>query len=187
MESAAGVILLFKGLLWLLAIIINETWNSEPECTRWQQLPRAADVGGLLVLEICGGVRSKNKKWRDRFGSCHLPPTPWNTCLVKLTSYADDFGPVPLAVGTTFSSGHMALQEAVSTLVAHYWVDVIVRALSTNQEGVIHGGRGSAEDCGGKKWDRTVRLDGLMEPCNKDTLLISHTWSLYWAADTLQY
>lgn len=44
----------------------------------------------------------------------------WKSCCVKLTFYADDFRPVPLPVGTTLSSGHMALQEAVGTLVAHY-------------------------------------------------------------------
>lgn len=61
--------------------------------------------------------------------------------------YADDFRPVPLAIGTALSGGHMALQEAVGTLVAHYGVDVIVGALPTNQEGIIHSGRGSAKHC----------------------------------------
>lgn len=45
---------------------------------------------------------------------------------VKLTSYADDFRSVPFAVGTALSGGHVALEEAVSTLVARYGVDVIV-------------------------------------------------------------
>lgn len=73
----------------------------------------------------------------------------------KLTFYADDFWPVPLAVGTTLSGGDVALQEAVDALVAHHRVDVIVGALPTNQEGVIHGRRGSAQHWGIKNTDRT--------------------------------
>lgn len=61
--------------------------------------------------------------------------------------YADDFRPVPLAVGATLSSGHMTLQEAVGALVARDRVDVVVGALPTNQEGVIHSGRSSAKHC----------------------------------------
>lgn len=63
----------------------------------------------------------------------------------KLTFYADDFWPVPLAVGATLGGGHMALQEAVGALVARHRVDVVVGALPTNQEGVVHGRRGSAQ------------------------------------------
>lgn len=39
----------------------------------------------------------------------------------------------------------MALQEAVGALVARHRVDVVVGALPTNQEGVVHGRRGSAQ------------------------------------------
>lgn len=61
----------------------------------------------------------------------------------KLTFYADDLRPVPLAVGATLGGGHVALQEAVGALVACHRMDVVVWALPTNQEGVVHG-RGSA-------------------------------------------
>lgn len=61
--------------------------------------------------------------------------------------YADDFGSVPLAVGATLSSGHMALQEAIGALVAHHRVDVVVGSLPTNQESIIHSGRCSAKHC----------------------------------------
>lgn len=44
----------------------------------------------------------------------------------KLTFYADDFWLVPLAVGATLGGGHVALQEAVGTLVANHRVDVVV-------------------------------------------------------------
>lgn len=57
---------------------------------------------------------------------------------VKLTFYADDFRSVPLAIGTTLSGGHVTLQEAISALVAHYRVDVVVGTLLTNEEGIIH-------------------------------------------------
>lgn len=39
----------------------------------------------------------------------------------------------------------MALQEAVGTLVARHRVDVVVGAFPTNQEGVVHGRRGSTQ------------------------------------------
>lgn len=80
---------------------------------------------------------------------CHL-------ARVKLTFYADDFRPVPLAVGTTLSSGHMALQEPIGALVAHHGVDVIVGALPTNQEGVIHSGWGSTKHCRMEERDRIL-------------------------------
>lgn len=63
----------------------------------------------------------------------------------KLTFYADDLGPVPLSVRATLGGGHVALQEAVGALVARHRVDVVVGALPTNQEGVVHGRRGSTQ------------------------------------------
>lgn len=63
----------------------------------------------------------------------------------ELTFYADDFRPVPLAIGATLGGRHVALQEAFSALVADHRVDVIVGALPTNQEGVIHKRRGSTK------------------------------------------
>ena len=63
----------------------------------------------------------------------------------ELTFYADDFRPVPFAIGATLGGRHMALQEAFGTLVADHRVDVVVGALPTNQEGIIHRGRGSAK------------------------------------------
>lgn len=57
--------------------------------------------------------------------------------------YADDFGSVPFAVCTTLGGGNVALQEAIGALVTHDGVNVVVRALSTNQEGVVHWGRDS--------------------------------------------
>lgn len=77
-----------------------------------------------------------------------------------LTFYADDFRSVPLAIGATLSSGHVALQEAVGALVAHHRVDVVVGALPANQEGVIHSGRGSAKHC------RIKERDGMRENIN---------------------
>lgn len=38
----------------------------------------------------------------------------------ELTFYADDFRPVPLAIGATLGCGHVALQEAFNTLVADH-------------------------------------------------------------------
>lgn len=70
---------------------------------------------------------------------------PEISCCVKLTFYADDFRSVPLAIGATLSSRHMALQEAVGALVTHHRVDIIVGKLPTNQEGIIHSGWGSAK------------------------------------------
>lgn len=69
----------------------------------------------------------------------------------KLTFYADDFWSVPLAVGTTLGGGNMALQEAAGALVTHYRVDVIVGTLPANQEGIIHSGRCSTENCRGQR------------------------------------
>lgn len=63
----------------------------------------------------------------------------------ELTFYADDFRSVPFAIGATLSGGHVALQEAFGTLVADDGVNVVVGALPTNQEGVIHRRRGSAK------------------------------------------
>lgn len=63
----------------------------------------------------------------------------------ELTFYADDFRSVPFAIGATLCCGHVALQEAFGTLVADNRVDVVVGALPTNQEGVIHRRRGSAK------------------------------------------
>ncbi len=65
--------------------------------------------------------------------------------MCELTFYADDLRSVPLAVGATLGGGHVALQEAVGALVAHYRVDVVVGTLPANQEGVIHSGWGSAK------------------------------------------
>lgn len=70
---------------------------------------------------------------------------------MKLTFYADDLWPVPLAVGATLSGGNVALQEAVGALVTHHGVDVIVGTLPTDEEGVVHGGRSAAEDCRGQE------------------------------------
>lgn len=50
-------------------------------------------------------------------------------CHVILTFYADNFRPVPLAISAALSSGYVALQEAVSALVAHYRVDIVVGTL----------------------------------------------------------
>lgn len=84
---------------------------------------------------------------------CDNDPTHGNAAddARELTFYADDFRPVPLAVGATLGGGHVALQEAVGALVASHGVDVVVGALTTNQEGVVHGGRGSTKHCGGRR------------------------------------
>lgn len=68
----------------------------------------------------------------------------------KLTFYADDLWPVPLAVGTALGGGHVALQETVGALVARHRVDVVVGALPTNQEGVVHGRGSSAQHWRGR-------------------------------------
>ena len=64
-----------------------------------------------------------------------------------LTLGADDLGLVPLAVGATLGRGDVALQEAVGALVAHHRVDVVVRPLAPNQEGVLRRGRSPTKHC----------------------------------------
>jgi len=92
---------------------------------------------------------AKNKK-NVNVGEKKWPNERKKYLKIKLTFYADDFGPVPLAVGATLGGRHVALKEAVGALVASHRVDVVVGAFPTNQEGVVHGGRGSAKHCGGR-------------------------------------
>lgn len=85
-------------------------------------------------------------KWKhDNDQTDMLPREKTRSIERKLTFYADDFGPVPLSVSATLGGGHVALQEAVGALVARHRVDVVVGALPTNQEGVVHGRRGSTQ------------------------------------------
>lgn len=94
-----------------------------------------------------GGVHLTDPGWFKN-KPCALTPPPQMGNLHRvslLTFYADDFRSVPLSVGAALGGGHVALQEAFGALVADDGVDVVVGALPANQEGVIHGGRGSAK------------------------------------------
>lgn len=93
-----------------------------------------------FISQTCDGLKSKT--WK-----CGDDPSKQEVSIFaeELTFYADDFRPVPLAIGTTLGGRHVALQEAFGTLVADHRVDVVVGALPTNQEGVIHSRRGSAK------------------------------------------
>lgn len=89
----------------------------------------------LQLLIMSAGLKSLNAGCQQPCRAVHAGGSVFQTCadacakktqirtaslLVTLTSYADDFRPVPSAVGTALSSGHVALEEAVSTLVACY-------------------------------------------------------------------
>lgn len=74
---------------------------------------------------------------------------------MTLTFYADDLGPVPLAVSATLSCGNVALQEAFCTLVTDHRVYVVVRAFPTNQVGVVHRGRSSTKHYRDKNTNNT--------------------------------
>lgn len=96
-----------------------------------------------FISQTCDGLKIKpgEVQMTQQTGNLH------QTSLVtkELTFYADDFRSVPLAIGAALSSWHVALQEAFGALVADYRVDVVVGALPTNQEGVIHRRRGSTK------------------------------------------
>lgn len=61
LSKPRGFIQFATTVIFLLAIINNESRNGKPECTWWQQLPRAVNVGGGWLLQTYGGVRAKNK------------------------------------------------------------------------------------------------------------------------------
>lgn len=113
-----------------------------------------------FISQNCDGL--KNKRWK-----CGDDPSKEEVSFFAnaLTFYADDFWAIPLAIGATLGGRHVALQEAFGTLVPDHRVDVVVGALPTNQEGVIHKRRGSA-----KHWRKEERQrDGQNSASTKPT------------------
>lgn len=167
------------GIIWFSSSCVRPLWP----CVHLLRVSCGRGVHGAgCGGGVCTGVIAGLKKTKTKNSSSFSAPRIlvwsltsswqkdksnewWRVETWPLTLRTDDPGSLPGPIGPAAGGGDVALKEAFGALVADHRVDVIMRPPPADQMGVLHGGRGPAQHCGGWSY--------------------SDVWSMWWWCDTL--